>query len=123
MSALGSTVIIGGSIAGLLAAAAVANVSEQVTILERDQDLTEPVSRRGAPQGRHTHGLLAGGREALESLLPGFTDDILRSGAVCGDLTGEIAWCIEGGYHRRRRSGLIGIGVSRPLLEAYVRSR
>jgi hypothetical protein len=81
-------------------------VSERVTILERDQIPTEPVSRRGVPQGRHTHGLLAGGRLALEMLLPGFTDDLIREGAVHDDLTSGVGWFIEGAYHRRYASGL-----------------
>jgi hypothetical protein len=37
------------------------------------------------PQIRHAHGLLAGGREAMEELLPGLTDDLVAAGRPTGD--------------------------------------
>ena len=63
-------VVIGASMAGLLAARALSDHFEQVTIIERDQltDDTEP--RRGVPQGRHAHALLAGGASVLGELFP-----------------------------------------------------
>ena len=75
------------------------------------------------PQGRHTHGLLAGGREALEKLFPGISDQLLAAGAVPGDIIGESRWFLEGSYHCRFSSGLIGLLMSRPFLEGMVRER
>ncbi|MEV0130913.1 hypothetical protein AB0H83_20920 [Dactylosporangium sp. NPDC050688] len=50
-----SAVVLGASIAGLLAARA---LSDTVTVLDRD-DLTGAGARRGVPQGRHAHMLFA----------------------------------------------------------------
>lgn len=63
-------VVMGGSIAGLLAARVLYDYYEEVTIVERDDLPSEATHRRGIPHSRHTHGLLAGGREALEHLFP-----------------------------------------------------
>ena len=54
-----------------VAARALADHYDQVTIVERDAlpEFDEP--RKGVPQGRHTHGLLARGREVLEALWDG----------------------------------------------------
>lgn len=60
----GQAVVIGASMAGLLAARVLADRFARVTVLERDvlPDGDEP--RKGVPQGRHAHGLLAGGRRS-----------------------------------------------------------
>jgi 2-polyprenyl-6-methoxyphenol hydroxylase-like FAD-dependent oxidoreductase len=116
-------VVIGASMAGLLAARVLAETFEQVTLVERDSLPIAPENRRGVPQGRHTHGLLASGREGLEALFPGFTHDLVDRGAIEGDITADVRWCNEGGYHRRFQSGMIGLLVSRPLVEFQVRSQ
>ena len=54
-------VVIGGSIAGLLAARVLADHFAQVTIVERDELPDAPRSRRGAPQDGHFHALMAAG--------------------------------------------------------------
>jgi hypothetical protein len=64
-------VVIGSSIGGLLAARALADFFTQVTLLERDLLPSEPENRRGVPQGRHAHGLLPTGLNALEGFFPG----------------------------------------------------
>ena len=63
-------VVIGGSMAGMLAARVLAERFERVTIVERDRYPEGAENRRGVPQGRHTHGLLASGREIIERLFP-----------------------------------------------------
>ena len=50
-------------------------------MLERDH-LDAPAQRLGVLQGRHVHGLLAGGQRALETIFPGFTDAIVEAGAA-----------------------------------------
>ncbi len=64
--------VLGGSIAGLLAARVLSDFFDQVTILDRDVFPLTPEHRRGVPQSHHTHGLLAGGREVLEDSFPAF---------------------------------------------------
>ncbi len=116
-------VVIGGSLAGLLAARVLADFYGRVTVVERDTPDTAMECRRGAPQGRHTHGLLAGGRRALDELFPGISAELLAAGAVPGDIVGESRWFMEGSYHCRFSSGLIGLLMSRPFLETIVRQR
>ena len=76
------------------------------------------------PQGKHIHVLLAGGQNALESLFPGFTEELARSGAVplrvARDLRSE-----RHGYDPfpERDFGWDVYWMSRPLVEHAVRSR
>ena len=63
-------IVIGGSMAGLLAARALAEHFEHVTVLERDTFPQSDIPRKGVPQGRHAHGLLARGRNVIEASFP-----------------------------------------------------
>ncbi len=119
----GTAIVMGGSLAGLLAARVLADSYQRVTIVERDALVPSIECRRGVPQGRHSHGLLAGGRAALEKLFPGISGQLLAAGAVPGDIIGEGRWFLEGSYHCRFSSGLIGLCMSRPFLEGMVRER
>jgi 2-polyprenyl-6-methoxyphenol hydroxylase-like FAD-dependent oxidoreductase len=81
MDQLGNAIVIGGSIAGLIAARVLSDYFEQVTILERDELEDRPVIHKSVPQGNHLHGLLHGGQQVLSALYPGFTDDLRSLGA------------------------------------------
>src|SRR3954471_18581235 len=116
-------VVIGGSMAGLLAARVLADRYENVALLERDALASVGENRRGVPQGRHTHGLLAGGRQALEELFPRISQELVAAGAVSGDIIRDCRWFLEGGCHTRFPSGLDGLLMSRPFLESAVRER
>ena len=59
-------VVLGASMAGLLAARVLADAYRQVTVVDRDQLPEESTQRRGVPQGYHLHALLARGQQALE---------------------------------------------------------
>jgi flavin-dependent dehydrogenase len=65
-----TAVVVGASIAGLLAARVLADHFARVVILERDMLPERPESRKGVPQGRHAHALLGQGRQIMEQLLP-----------------------------------------------------
>jgi 2-polyprenyl-6-methoxyphenol hydroxylase-like FAD-dependent oxidoreductase len=116
-------VVLGGSMGGLLAARVLADHFDRVSIVERDSFPPAGEHRKGTPQARHAHGLLARGREALEDLFPGLTDELIGRGALPGDIGIQARWFNNGGYHRKLASGLTGLLVSRPLLEACVRAR
>ena len=117
-----NAIVIGASMAGLLAARALADHFDQVTLLERDEFPAPGENRKGVPQGRHTHVLLARGRDIMEDYLPGLSEALTRSGAVTiEDVSANVRWFNRGGFHQPGRCGVSGLGVSRPTLEAAVR--
>lgn len=116
-------IVIGASMGGLMAARALSDYFDQVTLLERDHFPELGENRKGVPQGRHAHGLLAQGRMVLEEFFPGLTRDLVQLGAKEADIIGKAAWYQNGGFHAQFDSGLLGLLVSRPLLEGYVRQR
>jgi 2-polyprenyl-6-methoxyphenol hydroxylase-like FAD-dependent oxidoreductase len=116
-------VVIGGSVAGLLAARVLADHYDRVTLIDRDTFPPVGQQRRGVPQGVHTHGLLSSGRRTLDRWFPGFAAEITEAGAVTGDIVRDARWFFEGGCLTRFESGLEGLLVSRPLLEGTIRKR
>jgi 2-polyprenyl-6-methoxyphenol hydroxylase-like FAD-dependent oxidoreductase len=116
-------VVLGASMAGLLAARVLADAYGQVTVVDRDELPEASAQRRGVPQGRHLHALLSRGQQALEELFPGLTAELVAHGASSGDILGNGRWYVNGHLLRQVRSGLVGVGASRPLLEARVRAR
>lgn len=116
-------IVIGGSIAGLLAARVLSDYFTQVTILERDHLPDGAETRKGTPQSRHGHGLLAGGYQIMERLFPGFGAELVANGALPCDVIGDARWYQLGGYKAKFQSGLQGILMSRPLIEAVMRRR
>ena len=116
-------IVIGGSMGGLLAARVAADHYNQVTILERDEFPPIGAQRRGVPQGRHTHGLLASGLRVIEKLFPGISKELVDAGAVPGDIVQNSRWFNEGACLARFKSGLDGLLMTRPLLEGTVRRR
>jgi len=116
-------IVIGASMGGLLAARALTEHYAQVTLLERDHFPTLGENRKGVPQGRHAHGLLAQGLRIMEGFFPGLTQDLVQQGARRGDIIGNSYWYQNGGFHAQFDSGLVGLLLSRPLLEGYVRQR
>ncbi|HEX4812600.1 MAG TPA: FAD-dependent monooxygenase [Nonomuraea sp.] len=116
-------VVIGASVAGLLAAAALSPIAERVTVLDRDELPGQDVHRRGTAQSRHAHGLLARGLEVMERLLPGLTAELTARGAFGGDLQADCRWINEGRRLARAPGGMPGLLVSRLLLEGQIRRR
>ena len=116
-------VIIGASMGGLVAAAAVAPYYDRVTVLDRDTLPSGPDHRKGVPQGKHTHGFQPGGLMALDNLLPGLTDSLVADGAKLGDVAELCGWYVGGGDLARGVAGFRGMGFTRPFVEHAVRSR
>ncbi|BBM70373.1 FAD-dependent oxidoreductase [Rhodothermus marinus] len=127
MAGQNHTIVIGASMGGLLAARALADFYQEVTLIERDAFPPIGENRKGVPQGRHTHALLLRGGEILEGFFPGLTADLMAQGAPFLDRPeNELIWFDGGGYHARftNEDGRNGaLMVSRPLLEGYVRQR
>ncbi|MEE2032675.1 FAD-dependent oxidoreductase [Rhodococcus chondri] len=121
-------IVLGASIGGLLAARVLADFYRTVTLVERDVLPMGTEHRRGVPQGRHGHALLARGAQMMDELFPGLLDDLVAEGAPVvadGDLT---AFYFVLGGHPMVRSGRFGdrratYAPSRPLLESTIRQR
>jgi 2-polyprenyl-6-methoxyphenol hydroxylase-like FAD-dependent oxidoreductase len=116
-------IVLGGSIAGLLAARVLADAYRHVTVVDRDDLTPGSQPRRGAPQGRHIHALLAGGQQVLEQLFPGLTKELEAYGAPVGDVLGDARLLFGGHRLRRAETGLVAVSASRPLLEDRIRAR
>jgi 2-polyprenyl-6-methoxyphenol hydroxylase-like FAD-dependent oxidoreductase len=119
----GSAVVLGGSIAGLLAARVLSEHFRAVTVLERDEFSAEPAPRKAVPQGRHIHFLQEAGRTRLEELFPGFTDEVLAAGGVAFDPGRGLVWHIGGGYVQKTSSPYRMLWATRPMFEWCVRGR
>lgn len=115
-------IVLGGSIAGLLAARVLAESFHEVLVVDRDELTGVTTARRGVPQGRHVHGLLARGQQILEELFPSFTAGIMAAGIPTGDL-GELRWYFNGVRLKPATTGLICLSATRPVLESHVRAR
>jgi 2-polyprenyl-6-methoxyphenol hydroxylase-like FAD-dependent oxidoreductase len=116
-------VVIGASIAGLLAAAVLSETCPRVTVYEQDVLPAEPGPRRGVPQSRHLHALQARGVQALDELLPGLRAELIATGGVVADMQGDVHWYLDDYLLKPARTGLEGIGISRPRLEWLIRTR
>jgi 2-polyprenyl-6-methoxyphenol hydroxylase-like FAD-dependent oxidoreductase len=116
-------VVLGASMAGLATARVLADAYERVTVLERDPLPAAAAHRKGVPQSRHAHALLAGGRAALEELFPGLTDELVANGAPSGDSQAEARYYNRGLQLCPAPSDLRSVSVSRPLLEGCIRER
>jgi len=116
-------IVLGASIAGVLAARALAGRFEEVLLLERGELPAEPSHRSTVPQGRHTHGLLAGGMAAIERLLPGLVAELTAKGCPSGDNLHDLSWIFGGTRLAVGESGVRGLTLARPVLEHAVRTR
>ncbi len=116
-------VVVGGSVAGLCAAGALADWFERVVVLERDEFPTEPTIRDGAPQTGQPHALLEAGRRALEGLFPGFSDAVRSAGGLWLDTGTAIDWYDHGGVVADPDPEFRQFYASRPLFEHVVREQ
>ena len=98
-------VVLGGSIAGLLAARVLADAYAEVMVLDRDVLAPGVAPRRGAPQGRHIHGLLARGQLALEELFAGLTAELVRAAHPSATCSATPGCCSAGTALRAPRPG------------------
>jgi hypothetical protein len=120
-------IVLGASMSGWLAARVLSDFYATVTVVERDTLDDTAMVRRGVPQGRHTHGLLMRGTQALEELFPGILDELVDDSAAVFDGTdlSKLYFCMSG--HVAVRTGaakeLKMHNATRPFLECHVRRR
>lgn len=115
-------VVLGGGMAGVLAARVLTDHAREVVLVERDDLSGGPEPRRGVPQGNQVHGLLARGLERMESMFPGLTAELADAGGEVADPGVDLQWWITG---ERKPPSPIGLGISctRPFLEWHLRRR
>jgi 2-polyprenyl-6-methoxyphenol hydroxylase-like FAD-dependent oxidoreductase len=113
-------VVMGGSVAGLLAARVLAEHFDRVTVLEKDACPADGAARVGVPQGRHTHILLPSGAQVLERLFPGRLAELVRDGARKFDY-GRSRFYIGGTWLPRVATNLESFAQTRPFLEEHLR--
>ncbi|MDA3647003.1 FAD-dependent monooxygenase [Saccharopolyspora indica] len=121
---LGSrAVVLGGGMAGLLAARVLSERYREVVLVDRDElaGVTRP--RRGVPQGNHAHALLARGQQILDELFPGLHAELTAAGVLSCDLAGNLRWYFNGTPLQQAQSGLLSVSATRPVLESHVRDR
>jgi 2-polyprenyl-6-methoxyphenol hydroxylase-like FAD-dependent oxidoreductase len=119
----GDAIVIGGSMAGLLAARVLSDYFTTVTVIERDEPAARPEPRRGVPQGRHAHGLLLRGQDTICRLFPNVREELLDAGATPVNMGRDVKWFHFDVWKCRYHSALDFISASRPLIEWTVAER
>jgi 2-polyprenyl-6-methoxyphenol hydroxylase-like FAD-dependent oxidoreductase len=121
---LGRTaVVLGGSVAGLCAAGALAPHFDQVMVLERDELPADAEHRRGVPQSKHPHFLLNSGRRAISDLFPGFEDALIAAGGLHLMPSMDAAYLEGAGWSSRKQSSMTMVYSSRILIERVLRDK
>ena len=120
----GHAAVIGGGMAGVLAARALADHFAEVTVVERDRLPDQPDFRNGVPQARHLHTFWAGGLRALEQLLPGIEADLIAAGACPVRFPTDMRWLTPSDRWMGRFPATQRLAsASRILIEWVVRRR
>src|SRR6266571_8550822 len=94
-------VVIGASMAGLLAGRVLSEHFEHVTIIERDRISVDTEARKGVPQGRHVHVLLKKGASLLTEFFPDLSSTLVLSGAPYVDSIDDVRWYHYGVWKAR----------------------
>ncbi|MCJ1676772.1 FAD-dependent monooxygenase [Streptomyces sp. APSN-46.1] len=116
-----TAVVIGGSLAGMLTAAALAEFAD-VVVVERDVLPEGPEPRKGLPQAHHAHLLWSGGARAIDALLPGTVERLLADGAHRIALpTNMVGYSPVGWFRRWQEQSHHVVLASRDLLDWHVR--
>lgn len=116
---LDTAVVLGGSIAGLVAARVLSDHAATVIVIERDDPGEGAESRPGVPHANQAHALLAGGLIQLERWFPGFTEQALTAGACAAPLSARRFY-FEG-VLRAGGSQATMLTATRPFFEAQIR--
>lgn len=116
-------VIIGGGIGGMAAAAALSKFSDQITVIEKDSPPSATKVRRYAPQGAHIHILLQSGLNMLDTLLPGFKEQLIEGGSAKINAGSGQQIFEYGAWRPTRHLDITYLGQSRLHLESLLYKR
>ncbi|WP_374077964.1 FAD-dependent monooxygenase [Bdellovibrio bacteriovorus] len=112
--------VIGGGIAGLMAAHVLSEHFQSVIVLEKDASVGVDFPRGGVPQGAHLHVLLKRGQKILKDLMPEIHDDFRACPSI--DWAEDTVWENRLGEFPRYPSPVRTRSMSRPLLESRIYS-
>ncbi|WP_226041611.1 NAD(P)/FAD-dependent oxidoreductase [Natrinema sp. DC36] len=116
-------VVLGASMAGLLAARVLCDRFEAVTLIERDPLPDEAIPRPGIPQGRHIHAMQKAGQATLEDLFPGYSDEVTDAGGLAIDFASDFEIYQKGGVLANGPTHIPQYNASRPVFEQVTRER
>ncbi|MDS0475021.1 NAD(P)/FAD-dependent oxidoreductase [Natrinema sp. 1APR25-10V2] len=119
----GHTVVVGASVAGLLAARVLSDRFESVTLVEKDPLPDGAVSRPGVPQGNHIHAMQRAGQATLEDLFPGYSEDVADAGGLVLDFASDFEIYQKGGVLAAGPARIPQYNASRPIFEQIIRER
>lgn len=108
-------VVLGGGIAGLLAARVLSDRFARVTLVERGRLACDGAVREAAPQGAHAHAMLARGLEIIERLFPGYTNELVAGGASLVGVEDVRVYVL--GWRQGHDSPLRVLAATRPFME------
>jgi 2-polyprenyl-6-methoxyphenol hydroxylase-like FAD-dependent oxidoreductase len=120
--------VLGGSIAGLLAARVLSDHADEVVVLERDDVALSGEfgggrgPRPGVPQGTQMHALLDAGRRRIDRWFPGFSTELVADGAAIADTGTDVHSYLDGSL-KVLVGGVEMVSATRPFLEAHLRRR
>lgn len=119
----GRALVIGGSVAGMTAALQLADLFDEVVVIDRR--VLPPPGAVGsvAPHGRMPHVLLGAGVEALERIAPGFLADLAAYGGVLATEQTHGRWWVAGSHRIAGPNGVDSAFATRALLETVLRER
>ena len=115
-------IVIGGSVSGILAARVLSDHFERVSVVERDFLNARPIGRKGTPQARHFHLLLAAGAAVVRDLFPELAADMPAAGALPVDSAKDLRWFHFGVWKARVESGITLYLCNRMVLETAMRA-
>jgi len=120
---LGKAIVIGGSIAGLLAARVLSDYFKEIIMIEKDDYVEGDKVRNGVPQANHVHILLVKGREILQDFFPELEKDLVKKGANKIDFLNDSRYRLPSGWAPKFNSGIITFACTRTLLENTIRQQ
>ncbi len=119
----GRVVVLGASVAGLLAGRVLADFFDEVLLLDKESLDEGPTPRKAVPQGNHIHGILTPTFHILKRFLPELVDDLLDGGAHLFDGGRDWRFHTYGNYLANGETGQTLIGSTRPFFEYHLRRR
>jgi flavin-dependent dehydrogenase len=114
-------IVIGGGIAGLLAARILSGHFSKTIVLEKDRYPKQKGPRNGTPQANHIHVFLVKGMQTILDLFPGIEEKLLSQGGHKIDVISKAKFKFPTGWARNFNSDMNTIVCSRQLLEYTIR--